>query len=418
MSPATFILTSPATAITTPTVQTTPNCTPIPAATDTPSVSGAIVTAASSSTAYLSGKFVNLTDDQLYRLCQQYGMNARLWMRKFTGLLPEVARRELYKKKGFHSIYEFAKKLAGMNEETVSKILNIANKLQDKPILKKLFESGKIGWGKIQTVAYIATPKTDGEWATKMKQLSLHSLQAYVQETRKLQTIQQAGGVAIDGDANNKNVIQEDVGRSFSTENIRTFSFPVTPAVEAKLRISKKKFEKEKGEVMSWNEVMWEMMKRLEQKEEIKMARSPRVKKTVQICPECVQKKADEAEMKRKVNRYIPAEVRKIIEERSDGKCEFPHCKRAYEILHHTRRFALRRNHDPKFIRALCVAHEGILQTGLVENEEDSPAKWRLRREPDRMSPKFQIDQKVQQFRSEPEIIREKIQLSSLPEVV
>lgn len=36
-----------------------------------------------------------------------------------------------------------------------------------------------------------------------------------------------------------------------STKHTRPFSFPVTPAVEAKLRIFKKKFEKEKREAMS-----------------------------------------------------------------------------------------------------------------------------------------------------------------------
>ena len=50
-----------------------------------------------------------LTDPELYKLCQEYGLNARQWMRKFAGLLPEVKRRRLYRRHGCSSIHEFAR---------------------------------------------------------------------------------------------------------------------------------------------------------------------------------------------------------------------------------------------------------------------------------------------------------------------
>ena len=52
----------------------------------------------------------NLSDQELYARCQQYGLNARLWQRKFASLLPEVEERKLYQRKGYGSIYEFAAK--------------------------------------------------------------------------------------------------------------------------------------------------------------------------------------------------------------------------------------------------------------------------------------------------------------------
>ncbi|MBI5754420.1 hypothetical protein HZA40_04730, partial [Candidatus Peregrinibacteria bacterium] len=60
-----------------------------------------------------------LTDQNLYELCKTYGTRALEWRRKFIGLLPEVNKRKLYQKKGFGSIFEFAKKLAGLSEEQV-----------------------------------------------------------------------------------------------------------------------------------------------------------------------------------------------------------------------------------------------------------------------------------------------------------
>jgi hypothetical protein len=69
-----------------------------------------------------------LTDSELYKKCQEYGLNAKQWLRKFAGLLPEVLRRRLHKRRGYTSIHEFAAKLAGMSEGTVNRILRLAGR--------------------------------------------------------------------------------------------------------------------------------------------------------------------------------------------------------------------------------------------------------------------------------------------------
>ncbi|MFH0820655.1 MAG: hypothetical protein V1908_02665, partial [Candidatus Peregrinibacteria bacterium] len=48
-----------------------------------------------------------------------YGSSAKTWMRKCVLLLPEIDRFQIWKKKGFGSIYEYAAKLAGMSKNTV-----------------------------------------------------------------------------------------------------------------------------------------------------------------------------------------------------------------------------------------------------------------------------------------------------------
>jgi len=47
-----------------------------------------------------------LSDKELYDLCKQFGSSALMWRRKFEWLLPEVEKRQLYKKHKFHSVYE------------------------------------------------------------------------------------------------------------------------------------------------------------------------------------------------------------------------------------------------------------------------------------------------------------------------
>src|SRR3990167_11168383 len=84
-----------------------------------------------------------LSDKNLYHLCQEYGRSALLWRRKFAGLLPEVNRRELYKKKGFSTIFHFAAQLAGMSQESVRLVLNLEKQFSDKPHLHEALTQGE-----------------------------------------------------------------------------------------------------------------------------------------------------------------------------------------------------------------------------------------------------------------------------------
>lgn len=334
-------------------------------------------------------------------------MNAKLWMRKFAALLPEVYRRELYAKRGFVSIYEFAGKLAGMNHATVDKILNLSEKLKDKPILKSQFETGSVGWSKLEKVAYVATPETDGEWAEKVTRLPMHTLEAYVREYRSEFTLGSK-------EENNRQILQEareegeKIGAKEMEEGVvtRRISFPISQQVEEKLRIIRQEFEKKSGKALGFTEVMEMLLKSYEESKELKqmLQGRPVVKKFVHtnLCPKCIQQEMDGKEASGQVTRHIPAKVSQVIETRSQKTCEFPGCLRPGEIRHHVRRFALRPNHDPKYIVFLCEAHEGILQAGLIENEEGPPALWQLRKEPDQNDAKFLIDQRVAEFRREP----------------
>ena len=77
---------------------------------------------------------VNLSDENLFKLCRIYGARALEWRNKFIGLLPEVNRRRLYEQKGFSSIFEFAAKLAGVSREQLGTVLSLDRKFEDKPL--------------------------------------------------------------------------------------------------------------------------------------------------------------------------------------------------------------------------------------------------------------------------------------------
>jgi len=98
--------------------------------------------------------------------------------------------------------------------------------------------------------------------------------------------------------------------------------------------------------------------------------------------------------------RHIPARVKKHLQQKYGGRCAFPDCKNPAEINHHIKRFALEQSHDPDFIVPLCKNHERIAHHGLMENEEQMPENWKVRREADKNSLKFVVDRMVQRHRA------------------
>jgi hypothetical protein len=99
-------------------------------------------------------------------------------------------------------------------------------------------------------------------------------------------------------------------------------------------------------------------------------------------------------------SRHIPTKIENHVIKRSNGICEYPGCCKPYEILHHTRRFALYKEHDPDSIVALCEGHERLIHQGLIKNEHKPPGFWKIRKKPDKQDVKYAIDLKVMRFRS------------------
>lgn len=321
-----------------------------------------------------------LSDKDLYALCQDYGTNARVWRRRFAGLLPEVLRRDLHRRRGYGSIYEFAFKLAGMSSASVDKVLHLADKLADKPSLLEQLVSGSQGWSKIEKVAFIATPETDKEWAEKVEKMGTHALAAYVEVKRREDSFTKS----------QKGLEFTDVGEldnKFRLEQWGSMSFPVSPEVEKQLRLLKYQLEKEQSKTLTFNEVIEALFKGgIKQEAQV----------VITVCPECAARKAEEVK-----SRDIPVGVRRVLRATYHGLCAFPFCELPGTSLHHTKRYALNKKHDSRSIVPLCKGHERLVHSGLIENEEDPPALWRILNKPDERHKKLSIDEKVQTFRKE-----------------
>jgi hypothetical protein len=62
----------------------------------------------------------------------------------------------------------------------------------------------------------------------------------------------------------------------------------------------------------------------------------------------------------KKPSRYIPARIRKIINEEQGDKCSVPNCKNLAQVTHHELPFAIAKNHMPNNLQKLCKAHHEL----------------------------------------------------------
>lgn len=279
-------------------------------------------------------------EQAIHQQFSDYGRNAREWMRKCELLLPEVERLKIWKKKRFSSIYEYAAKLAGMTKVRVDDSLRIYEKIKDMPLLMKVAE--RKGLQSVRPVALIATSETEDFWAEKAAGMSKIALQTYAHDFRL-------------------------------ESRSRTDLQPVKLTMDLEPELAMK-LEKLKG-LGTWSELMKNLLTG-SQKVEVAM-------------PEPVYTEA----------RHIPVAMQRHVTERNSGLCAAPHCTRPATSFHHTQRWALEKVHDPARLQPLCKAHERLIHLGLIENEESSSEKWKLRRDPDRTDPKFYVDTLVSLYR-------------------
>lgn len=259
-----------------------------------------------------------LNDAQLYKLCEQYGTAARLWRQKFAGLLPEVFKRKLYVKKGYGSIFEFAAKLAGMSEEHVRRVLNLEKRFHDKPVLKSMLESGEVSVNKLVRIASIATTENQEELANQVRNLPIRALETLAKDEKSVhvnthlqQSLQTANG-------------QEEVA--------------AMPKLSNEVRLKLLELEKKGIDI---NKFILESLQNRE----------------VQIAQE---KEELSAQRPQTESRYIPVKVRAVLKKEYGEKCSIERCEKPVQAIHHTQRFSIAQNHNPKFLAPLCYEHHLI----------------------------------------------------------
>lgn len=288
--------------------------------------------------------------NEIHEKFSEYGRNAKEWQRKCILLLPEIARHEVWKAKGFSCIYEYAGKLAGMSRGQVDDALYILRKIEDKPALMKVVEVK--GVNAVRPVISIATIADEKFWAEKAKEMGHHTLRTFVRDVRN-----------------------EFRGAPKNQNEIKTVSMQLSAKLAERL-------EKLKGD-KNWEEIIEEIVN--DKEKEIEVAKRKLEE----------QKPGDI----RTNSRHIPAKISAYVKQRSGDNCEFPSCHKTAEHLHHTNRFSSEKLHDPDQIVALCEAHHDLAHKGLIEGEEARAEAWKIRKEPNYANLNWYVDQQAQFYR-------------------
>jgi hypothetical protein len=123
-----------------------------------------------------------MTDKEIHKQFVELGRNAKEWKRKCQLLLPEIAGRKIWRRKGFSGIYEYAAKLAGLSKWQVDDALRILKKIEDSPLLKDLVE--RKGLSAVRPIVSVVTNETEEFWAEKAGSMGRDALHAFVQSDR------------------------------------------------------------------------------------------------------------------------------------------------------------------------------------------------------------------------------------------
>ena len=266
-------------------------------------------------------KLHELSDTQLVALCERYGAQARFWRQKFAGVLPEVFRRKLFLKRRCGSIFEFAKKLAGMSEEQVRLVLNLEKKFEDTPILKALLVNGEVSANKLVRVASIATPENQEVLAEQVKILPKTAIDTLVRDEKYCRE-----KISLEN--------QSLPVHSNLQQNLQNATIQLLPEVTAKLLELQ-----QKG--IDVNMLLLELLA----KRELEIA---------------LEKEKISNDIQPTTSRYFAAKIKKLLVREYGTKCAVPTCKKEAEVIHHTNRYSMSKNNDPYYLAPLCKDHHVI----------------------------------------------------------
>ena len=267
-------------------------------------------------------QLAEMSDETIYQLCRKFGEQALYWRRRFTGLLPEVYRRRLYKRKNMSSIFEFAKKLAGMSEEQVRRTLNIDVKFEDKPILRSLLVNGEVSVNKLAKIASIATVENQAEIATQVQLLSTRALETLVRDEKFAKIT--------------ANSLYEPISDQESV-HVNTKEPQLDNDVKHQLAELQ-----EKG--ININELIRDMLQK----------RTEDIKKTKDEIARNIQPAK---------SNYIPVKIKKIIAQEYGTKCSIDSCFKPSINIHHTQQKSISKNNNPHYLAPLCEVHHEIAHT-------------------------------------------------------
>lgn len=311
------------------------------------------------------------SDKILHQKFVQLGNQRHRLTKEICALLPDIYKKEIYKKEGYATIYEYAGKIAGLSKFVVEKVLRIEKHLEGKIYLKQAIKTQ--GIHKVGLVAKLATPETDKFFAGIVENSSKEALLEFAREVREKQGLCDT---------------REDKTKSLC----HAVQSKINIELDEEMRFLFLKLKKKLGENLSNKEAMRRILLKLTDQECQQNKNMQTSQQAFQKVKNFPGKKIANLEKDDEINkqentvsenqpsksagRYIPAEKKRELLKRNNGKCEYPNCSNPAEIFHHSDRFAVSKSHDS--VSGMCKVHHEFAHNGLIQNEKDGFEKWQL----------------------------------------
>jgi len=297
-----------------------------------------------------------MTDPELYAMCKKWGAEALEARRKFVGLLPEVFRRRLFERRGFNSIYHFAAELGGVGEQLVNEVLRLEKRFEAMPNLHLALVKGEIGMSKLARIASVVEIGNEAEMCEKIRNLSRRAVDVLVKDMR--------GGIEERADQNGLFEIKNEAKSLAGQTRFETVSNG--GQASSALKVDQKDTSYAKNSSSQNHDF------------EILAALSPEVKAKLKelidkdidvnaVLLTALEKREEEiAQRKAEIgvtpakSRYIPVLIKKVLRAEFGRRCSVRKCHKLAEQIHHEKRFALYRDHDPRHLKPICRGHHEL----------------------------------------------------------
>jgi len=297
-----------------------------------------------------------MNDLELHHRFKKLGTIRNKITYKLLALLPEIAARKIYEKKGYRTVHEYAARLAGLTPDVVTKALAVAKKLSDKPLLQAQIE--KVGIHKVSLVASLATIETEKIWAEKVENMSKKTLEVFTKEYR------QTGSF--------------DVGRA-ADESLKI-------ELDHEMQKMFYKLKKEIGANLSNKEALRVILanfKKNETKTGEKVVYKPKstfpgkdFDRREKRSGEIVEKRTDEAREKKvgksvyePKGRYVAVKTKRTTIAKTAGTCTYTNCTKAIENIHNKTPYSVRKTHED--LVGLCKEHHEMAHQSGSETDEN-----------------------------------------------
>jgi len=309
-------------------------------------------------------------DKTIHDQFTDYGRNAKEWMKKCVFLLPKIEQREIWAKKGFPNIYEYARKLAGMSRNKVNESLRILKITDGFPeIIKVIKQKGIFA---VKPVVNLLTKETELFWAQRTLEMKKSTLETFVKDYKKEHKSAHSSDHHDSDHASDRPGAGSPQNNGSNKPNLfQDGKFEVhektAPKIQLSMKLGTETFNELKKikDIEDWDDAMKKILKYYQKGIEAEEK---------QLQEQLNKEKPSPVTSK---SRTIPTAIKNYVKTRSHNICEHPNCKKPGKHIHHTEPFSIRKIHDPDKLLFLCEEHHQIIHLGYIDDDIESSSSGR-----------------------------------------